>query len=595
MCGIFAVISKNKKKLNKERCIKSISSIYNRGPDYMKYKFFDDGTFFIANTILSITGKLKNDNQVLNSGRYYISFNGEIYNYKELFENYLPKYKFLNKDSDTNVLLHLHEILDHKKIPTKLNGMFAYLIYDLINKKITIVNDPQGEKSLYHYEDNNYFIVSSNIRSILDFIGNYKLNLKTIENYYKTRHYMPLEKTCFEGIEIFPQGTFYTYDLKNNKHFLSTYENPIDWICEKKYEYFNKLTDEEIIDFFDYQLNSQIKLMIPKIKFGCIISGGIDSTLQAAIISKYSAPDVNLVIDYGYKKDQIASQISIFQKYFKNKIEKINCKKKDYLKFADSCYDVICSPMQTHDLPGRYIISKNFSKKNCKVFFSADGCDEIFAGQQIYYNLYKKKFNFNNNISPYSSYHNLIVKNDDQNYFTNQINNKWKEIYKKYEFVKCAKSRNILSSLFLDYTMQSTSVANRSNDLVCCSNSVEPRNVFIQKKILMTAFNLNLKFKLNYKLKPIYRQKYILKKLFERYLNKKLILKKQGFSGYPEEIINKTKIKREFSKKVKNIRKKSIKNYVDKKNFYRDLSWKIANEKMFLKKFFLINNNYLVK
>lgn len=161
--------------------------------------------------------------------------------------------------------------------------------------------------------------------------------------------------------------------------------------------------------------------------------------------------------------------------------------------------------------------------------------------------------------------------------------------------MKCAKSRNILSSLFLDYTMQSTSVANRSNDLVCCSNSVEPRNVFIQKKILMTAFNLNLKFKLNYKLKPIYRQKYILKKLFERYLNKKLILKKQGFSGYPEEIINKTKIKREFSKKVKNIRKKSIKNYVDKKNFYRDLSWKIANEKMFLKKFFLINNNYLVK
>lgn len=585
MCGIFAVISKKKKSLNKEKCIKSISSIYNRGPDHMKYQFFDNYTIFIANTILSITGEIKNNNQILHSKRYYISFNGEIYNYKELFKNYLSGYDFINKDSDTEVLLYLHEVLDHKKLPRSLNGMFAYLIYDLIDKKIKIVNDPQGEKNLYYYEDNNYFIVSSNIRSILDFVGEYKLDFKTLENYYKTRHYMPLEKTCFEKIKIFPHGTFFSYDLKNNEYFLFIYENPVDWISEKKYEYFNKFTDEEIIDFFDYELNSQIKLMIPKIKFGCIISGGIDSTLQAAIISKYSDPDVNLVIDYGFKKDQIASKISIFQKYFKNQIEQIKFKKKDYIKFAYSCYDTICSPMQTHDLPGRYIISKNFSKKNCKVFFSADGCDEIFGGQQIYYNLYKKKFNYKNNISPYSTCHNLIIKKDKQDYFSNEMSKKWNEIYKKYEFVKCDKSRNILSSLFLDYTLQSTSVANRSNDLICCSNSVEPRNVFIQKKILMTAFNLNLKFKLNYKLKPIYRQKYILKKLFERYLNKKLILKKQGFSGYPEEINKKANIKKNFSKIVKNIKKKSINSYVDKKNFYRDLKWKIANEKIFLKKF----------
>lgn len=162
----------------------------------------------------------------------------------------------------------------------------------------------------------------------------------------------------------------------------------------------------------------------------------------------------------------------------------------------------------------------------------------------------------------------------------------WKKVLKKYKFIKNNREKNIQSSLFIDYFIQSVFVANRSNDLISSENSVEARNIFIQKKILKFIINLPLKYKIKFNSKnKIFIQKYILKKIFIKYFNKRLVFQKYGFSGFPSQIkINykaeKKKIENFFEMKFdKNIP------YYDRKNYFRDVYWKIVNLSFFIKIF----------
>ena len=212
-------------------------------------------------------------------------------------------------------------------------------------------------------------------------------------------------------------------------------------------------------------------------------------------------------------------------------------------------------------LRGRFYYLKKKEEK-CKVFFfSADGVDELLGGQQVYLKTFLKKYDFSNNMSPYSSIQNnkLLLRGKD-NFLKDYLDKKWQETLKHYSFIKSKRERNIQASLFLDYFIQSINVANRSNDLICCENSVEPRNVYIQKNILKIILNLPLRYKINEKVSDIrFRQKYILKKVFSKYLNKKNILPKTGFSGFSNELKDKNYGKSKILNKI--LKKKSNKTY----------------------------------
>lgn len=595
MCGIFVAFSKKGTELSEKRCISASKEIYNRGPDFFKYSFLRNRTLYMSNTILSITGKPTTNKEVSFSKNknFYISFNGEIYNYKNLCKEYLPQKNFYQNLTDTEVLTDLYEKKNSNLIPKLLNGMFAYVIYDKSKDKLSIVNDVQGEKNLYYFQDNNVLLISSTINAILKFVKNYKIEINPIENYFLTRHYMPNTETCFKGVKTFNNGHIFDYNLFNNSHQSHVYETPYDWISEKKYNEFDKMKENDLINFFDSQLNKQAKLMIPKIKYGSIVSGGIDSTLQAAIINQYKDLDEKLVIDHE-KKDRIMKHIYKFNPYFKKDITKIKLNKNKYIKLANQCYQIISSPMQTHDLPARLEISNFFKKKNCKVFFSADGCDELFGGQQVYYNIFKKKYDYKLNKSPYSSLIDLrnVFNSEKTNYYKKYLDNTWSKSLLRYDFINSKKDKNIQSSLFSDYFVQSINVANRSNDLISCSNSVEPRNIFISKNILKIIINLPLKYKLNYKEKKMHlRQKFILKKIFSKYFNEKLIYPKEGFSGFPNSLKRKSNnyyLTKKSIKVDKKILLKNINKYYDLKNLKRDVEWKLINTEKFL-------HNYLSK
>lgn len=154
----------------------------------------------------------------------------------------------------------------------------------------------------------------------------------------------------------------------------------------------------------------------------------------------------------------------------------------------------------------------------------------------------------------------------------------YQKVYKKYSFLKI-EERNIQSSLFTDYFLSAISVYNIGNDLVCCSHGIEPRNVFIQKEILKNIINLPSKYRINKNEKNLFQLKPLLKKLFIKYYSKDLIFKKQGFSGFPNELKPMIKDK-EFSVLKKLNILKNIKLKSDKK-----LEWKLINLQIFFEKF----------
>ena len=578
MCGVLIIYSKKKKKLNKKRCFSASKKLFNRGPDLYKSNFFKDSSLFISNTVLSITSfKNKNKNLCRSlSNRFIISFNGEIYNFKELNNEYMLVGK--KNYSDTDVLVNLYDKINHNLIPKKLNGMYAYVIFDTKKDKLKIINDPQGEKNLYYYDDDNFLIISSTISAILNFNQNYSINEEPIFNYFSTRHFMPFNQTCFKKIKLFPNSSTTEFCLNKNHLKIKINEDPISWISEKKYNEFKSMNENEVINYFENELKKQIKLMIPSQKFGSIVSGGIDSSLQSILIEGFKSPKINLTINHG-KKDPIMKKIHLFKKFFKNKIYKVPLNKKLYKNLSSECYKIVSSPMQTHDLPGRLLLSDFFKKNNCKVFFSADGCDELLGGQQIYLKTFKKNYNFYQNKSPYTSLIDFgYYKKDKLKNLDNFLKKKWKKVFNKYSFIKSIRERNIQSSLYMDYFIYATNVGNRSNDLICCENSVEPRNAYIQRNILKIILNLPLKYKINEKVKNRkFKQKYILKKIFSKNFNERLIFPKSGFSGHPNS--NKDA---DFGN---SIILNTLINQVAKKNS-KEVEWKIINSENFLKEYF---------
>ena len=105
---------------------------------------------------------------------------------------------------------------------------------------------------------------------------------------------MPLDETCFKNINLLSSSSNNIFNLKNDKFFKKEFDFPYNLISKKLYSKFSKMKESELISYFEKSLINQAKLMIPDKKFGCIISGGIDSTLQAAIINKIKTSKVNM-------------------------------------------------------------------------------------------------------------------------------------------------------------------------------------------------------------------------------------------------------------------------------------------------------------
>jgi asparagine synthase (glutamine-hydrolysing) len=275
MCGIVGIISFDAETKIQE-CSKLIS---HRGPDDDGY--YVDGKMALAHRRLSIQdlSNLGHQPMISSDGNLIIIFNGEIYNHREIRNELESKYKFVSQ-TDTETILYGYMEYG-KEILNKLNGIFAFSIYNKYTKELFIARDHFGVKPLYYYCDDNLFWFSSELKSILPVEFKKELDLEAIENYL-TFLYCPGEKTPFKKVLKLLPGHFISLNINNFKSFdiIKYYDIPFD------NSRINKSEKELINELENLLIIAVQRQLISDVPVGFFLSGGLDSSCIVALAKK---------------------------------------------------------------------------------------------------------------------------------------------------------------------------------------------------------------------------------------------------------------------------------------------------------------------
>ena len=525
-----------------------------------------------------MTGDKKKNisNHLSKSKNFFLSYNGEIYNYQNLKKNF-TKNIFSKNLSDTNILVNLFDIKKYNEINKLLDGMYAYVISDKKKKKIYISRDPQGEKSLFKFEDVDKIIISSEIEPILDYTNQRQIDVKILSTYFNSRHFIQFDRTIYKNIKIIEPGDLIEIDLNKFSSRKINNLSIMSYVSKKVFTRNLKKTENDLINELDYLIKKNLLEMIPKNRsFATIVSGGIDSSLISSYLNEISDPKKFISINH-VNKDFISNKIHKFDQFFKKKINLINVDEKKYLKNLKISTRICSGPINSHDFVGKLILAEEAKKNNCKAIFGGDGADELFGGYDTYSQKIKDhKKNFSNYTKIINE--NLFDAKDEFKYKKKKMKSSWSKSLASYSFVKNKVERNRLAMMLTDTAAQLPSVGLRGSDLMSMYYSVESRSVFLRKEILQFSLNLPLKHKINFINKKNIITKVLLKKLFINRFNRNLVFRKQGFSGFPNEVGKYLGLYRNFTIHKyfkffnKNIKKKSS-----------SFLWKIFNTEHFLK------------
>jgi len=387
MCGVNFIIDKES-RLDENFIGKMNAVTMHRGPDatsFLKFKQEKASIYIGANRLKVID--LKDDaNQPFISAdqRYILSYNGEIYNYKELRKNLESKFTF-RSTSDTEVLLYIL-ISEGVEGLKKVNGMFAFVFYDQQEGKTIIARDPSGIKPLYYFEDEKYFIASSEIKGILATeLVKKELNSEQIEHYLRFK-FAEKPKTFYKEIWELEEGGYLECSVLSAQCSVKKYSQEIinsgGEIDENKF--FLK-TEEVLVEAVQRQLRADVPA-------GLFLSGGVDSTLILAIIHDlgikgfpgFSIANSEQDKSFGTEDFHFTR---IAAKKYQSDLHQIEITSSILSQFDDFIARM-GQPIADGASLLTFILSR-YSAKHVKVMLSGAGADEAFGGYNRHIAYYK--------------------------------------------------------------------------------------------------------------------------------------------------------------------------------------------------------------
>lgn len=583
MCGILIVLAKTG-PLDRDACHRALATMEGRGPDFAFSRVWEE-RLFIGQTVLSITGDPREGQGRYHrspSQRYEVLYNGELYNFRELARRFLDGDAASRYGTDTEVLAALHDALELAQIPPLLDGMYAYAVFDAQAKRLHLVRDVQGEKSLYLYEDARWIVVASEIEAIRAVVPGIALDPQALRDYFRTRHLMLFERTVHQGIRQLGPGRLETLDL-DSLAWSGRETSPLrDWIDPQRLLENAARPLESLVDELDHLLSRCVQEMIPDARhFAAVVSGGIDSSLIARYLMQHAAPD-RLVAVHHVGKDVISDDLSGFERVLGRPIEIIRVDAAAYAADIARCQRAAGAPLHTHAFVGQALQSQRVREAGCRVLFGGDGGDELFGGYPAYAEAHEPTGRFSP--SPYTAHHEprLAFLEDRPAPFQEALAAAWADALDAYRCVESPRERAALAMMYCDAAHQLPEVGLRGADLMSMMESVETRSVYLRRPIVEFALNLPAAMKVRWGPgePPLLRTKVLLKRLFLRYFSTELLLPKQGFAGFPNESASALGAARDFlALDLLGVQGGSL----DAAWADRDTAWKLINMEWFLR------------
>ena len=368
MCGICGFTGQI---VDRDDVIKNMTEVItHRGPD--SDGFFSDDYISMGFRRLAIIDLDSGRQPIYNEDKTLVlTFNGEIYNYKELKNILIEKGHKFYTDTDSEVLIHGFEEWKEDLLP-KLRGMFGFAIYNTQDKSVFIARDFFGIKPMHYTKIGNDFVYASEIKSILEhpkFVK--KFNKRALDTYLSFQYAAPPE-TFFEGVYCLMPGHYLWYrdgEIETTRYF------------EPKFNPDESMTEEEAVkkieEIFENSVNAH---KIADVEVGCFLSSGVDSSY----VSTYFADQKTFTVgfDFGEKYNEIS---------WAEKLSKeIGVEHHTHLISSEEFWDAVPTVQYHMDQPladpsciALYFVSR-LASQYVKVVLSGEGADELFGGYTCY-------------------------------------------------------------------------------------------------------------------------------------------------------------------------------------------------------------------
>jgi asparagine synthase (glutamine-hydrolysing) len=545
MCGIVGFNREDEKK------IKLLAALlHHRGPEQEGFHVADGvsiGHKRLCIIDLSVKGRqpLYNEDKTV-----CVSYNGEIFNFEEL-RRILEQagHKFVSR-TDTEVLVHGYEEWGTDLLE-KINGQFAFCIFDKKKNIFFLARDRLGIKPLYYYCDDSNFIFGSELKVFLKSDIRKEIDKNALD-YYLLFGNTPFEQSILQGVKKLPAACFLIYDLKAKKI--------------QKYQRYWAVSFDEQTDFSEDELKKQITdrldesvrmQLISDVPLGAFLSGGVDSSIIVSIMRKY----VNELNTFSIRFDRPDYNESQYAKIVSDKFQTIHHE----IEFnAETVRDLIIQLPNFYDEPFGdasmipTCLVCRVAKKHVTVSLSGTGGDELFGGYPRYNKFpILKKLNhlptvFKHILGRSIETANLLVKKEGFNkmvtffgprqpdhiiymqLFSYMFRTKNESIEKLAPFDYLAKhfryDNDITNTMNFDINEYLPDCLLVKEDRASMAVSLEARVPFLDHKLVEFAAGIPTHFKIKWG-----QKKYILKKAFSDVLPREILYRrKQGF-GVPLE------------------------------------------------------------
>lgn len=383
MCGIAGMLTGSNKNLNSRQIVENMADVLlHRGPD--GGAVWGEEGIFLAHRRLAILDLSKAGNQPMHStsGRYVLTFNGEIYNHLELRED-LESITWRGF-SDTETLLAAFEKWGIETTLKRLVGMFAFAVWDRVEKHLILARDRLGEKPLYYGWVDNSFVFASELKAFRKIPGwNGKIDRSALASYL-TYSYVPAPQTIFVGINKLVQGTFIVIPcdtcLQRNleaKTYWSLAQNTPQIALE--------MSDSEFLDQVETLLKKAVaRQMLSDVPVGAFLSGGIDSSTIVSLMQAQSPQSVK-TFSIGFHADGFdeAKQAKQVALHLGTEHTELYVTPEDALATITKLPSIYDEPFGDSSGIPTYLVAK-LAQEKVTVALSGDGGDELFGGYNRY-------------------------------------------------------------------------------------------------------------------------------------------------------------------------------------------------------------------
>lgn len=480
-------------------------TIAYRGPDQTGYYFDDHAS--IGHLRLKIIDLSENAAQPMSNedDSLILVFNGEIYNFVQLRRSLEQQGHRFKSLSDTEVIIHAYEQYG-TDCAALFEGMFAFMIWDP-NKKIFFgARDHAGIKPLYYHCYNGKFIFASEAKAILQVPGIERKIDETALSCLIDNLFVKGNKTLFTGIFKLPPGNQLIFNTLTHKLEISPYWQPILRPT--------KMTLDEASDLIDAVLaNSVQNTLISDVPLGIALSGGLDSSLLAALAAKKTSLKT-FTAGFGVETDEFSYARAVAEHIGSDHTELHISLSGLTESIPEMIWHLESPPTRTAVMP-TLLLGKEM-RRQVTVTLLGEGGDELFGGYERHLQFATKTFNGNEKLLDET----FFKKNEKPDYFTlkTALHPPGTRMSANLDY----KNEYLNQALLYDFQNQLPGVQLNRVDKLTMASSIEARVPFLNRSVIEAAFTIPSALKSDGK-----TEKIVLKNLGTRYLPKKITSRKK--------------------------------------------------------------------